>query len=34
MQNIDHNGLYVKYDNVGHLGAIGYIYLGNLDFKV
>ena len=34
MQSIDHKGLYVKCDNVGLLGAIGYIYLGNPDFKV
>jgi hypothetical protein len=36
MQSIDHKGLCVKCDNVGHWGAIGYslIYLGNLDFKV
>jgi hypothetical protein len=34
MQSIDHKGLCVKCDNVGLLGAIGYIYLDNLDFKV
>ena len=37
MQDIDHKGLCVKYDNVGILGAIDYshIYLlRNLDFKV
>jgi hypothetical protein len=34
MQSIDHKGLWVKCDNVGLLSAIGYIYLGNLDFKV
>ena len=34
MQSIDHKWLYVKCDNVGLLGAIGYIYLGNLDFKM
>ena len=35
MQSIDHKGLYVKWGNVGLLGAIGYnshIYLGNPDF--
>ena len=34
MQSIDHKGLCAKCDNVGHLGAIGYIYLDNLDFTV
>ena len=35
MQSIDHKGLCVKYDNVGLLGAIGYIYLVNvLDYKM
>jgi hypothetical protein len=34
MQSIEHKGLCAKCDNVGFLGAIGYIYLGNLDFKV
>ena len=36
MQNIDHKGLCVECDNVGHLGAIGYshICLYNLVFKV
>ena len=35
MQSIDHKGLYVKCENVGHLGAIDYshIYLGSPDFK-
>ena len=34
MQSIDHKGLCAKCDDVGLLGAIGYIYLGNLDFKM